>query len=373
MLVLCAVVVAGGCKDKAEPEYAKCVQADTAGDTQAAREACQSAMKADPTSASGKAAAAKLADLEAKAKVVFAAADEKAAAAFHLWDGDGDAGRKDQSGAQKLFTETCGQGSQLGCTGLAIGDLDGVNGTGKDYKKALALLQPACDAKNGRACSALGSMYANADGVPEDKSKAGDLYKTACDLGEMRGCDRLADLYIAGQGGLPQDRKRGFDLYLKACEGGLPSGCSDVANAYLVGYGVARSRGDACKYAQKACTGNDGDGCAWLAGCYSDGESWPKDKKKSVDIAKMSCERFDSARGCTVWGALLWGGDGVPKSLSAATGALTKACDGNSAEGCLGLATLQRQRGSDYIVVADTAMKKACDLGNATACKEFRR
>jgi hypothetical protein len=48
------------CQDKAQPDYAACVQADTAGEVGKAWDSCTAAVGADPNSTSGKAAAAKL-------------------------------------------------------------------------------------------------------------------------------------------------------------------------------------------------------------------------------------------------------------------------------------------------------------------------
>jgi hypothetical protein len=52
--------------DKAQPDYVKCVQADTAGDLPAALKACTDAVGADPKSTGGKAAADKLVTLTSR-------------------------------------------------------------------------------------------------------------------------------------------------------------------------------------------------------------------------------------------------------------------------------------------------------------------
>jgi hypothetical protein len=94
-LVVVAAILLVACKDKAEPDYAACVQADTAGDVGKAWDSCTAAVGADPNSTSGKAAAAKLtamkpaydkwkADQNAKAAAAAAAqakADEERAKA----------------------------------------------------------------------------------------------------------------------------------------------------------------------------------------------------------------------------------------------------------------------------------------------------
>jgi hypothetical protein len=62
-LVLFIVV---GCKDKAEPDYARCVKLDLDGKVVEAWEACNAAIGESPTSESGKAAATKLAEMKPK-------------------------------------------------------------------------------------------------------------------------------------------------------------------------------------------------------------------------------------------------------------------------------------------------------------------
>ena len=99
---LVAAIVAGGCKDKAEPDYKKCVEAEAKGDILAAESTCNGAVAADPNSTSGKAADAKLKEMksaigkakaekatrdaeEAAKRAAEAAAREEAACASHLW------------------------------------------------------------------------------------------------------------------------------------------------------------------------------------------------------------------------------------------------------------------------------------------------
>jgi membrane protein involved in colicin uptake len=74
-------IVLTACSDKAQPDYAKCVQADTTGDLAGAVKACSDAIGADPNSTSGKAAATKLAEIKPKYDAWKADQDAKAAAA----------------------------------------------------------------------------------------------------------------------------------------------------------------------------------------------------------------------------------------------------------------------------------------------------
>jgi multidrug efflux pump subunit AcrA (membrane-fusion protein) len=81
ILVILASALTVACKDKAEPAYAACIQADTAGDVKTAWDSCNVAIAADPNSTSGKAAAAKLAAMKPAYDKWKADADAKAASA----------------------------------------------------------------------------------------------------------------------------------------------------------------------------------------------------------------------------------------------------------------------------------------------------
>ncbi len=70
-----------GCADKAEPDYARCVKAEAAGDLDVAWKACGAAVDADANSTSGKAATAKLANIKPKYEAWQADQEAKAAAA----------------------------------------------------------------------------------------------------------------------------------------------------------------------------------------------------------------------------------------------------------------------------------------------------
>ncbi len=82
-LVGFVIAVALAWQDKAEPDFAKCVQAEAKGDILGAETACNEAVTHDPNSKSGKAATAKLNEMKsaiAKAKAEKDATDAQAAA-----------------------------------------------------------------------------------------------------------------------------------------------------------------------------------------------------------------------------------------------------------------------------------------------------
>ena len=66
---------------------------------------------------------------------------------------------------------------------------------------------------------------------------------------------------------------------------------------------------------------------------------------------------------------------GIPTDLKMAAQVADKACRGDDGGGCYVLATMYR-RGwgvSANSMIADDKIKRACDLGHASACKELKR
>ncbi|OLR48465.1 tetratricopeptide repeat protein [Helicobacter pylori] len=64
----------------------------------------------------------------------------------------------------------------------------------KDFKKALALFEKACDLNNSGGCGALGMLYENDQGVEKNSKKAAQFYSKACKLGNQETCEILKEL-----------------------------------------------------------------------------------------------------------------------------------------------------------------------------------
>ena len=171
-------LVAAGCTNKADAPLKECQRLRSEGSLDEAVKACEQAVASDAKSSSGQQASTLLAAL--RAAVARANADKQATEAFKLWDGQGIS--KDQPSAQRSFDTSCQQGSPLGCAGLGVSFLDGVNGTGKDYTKALLQLASPCNAKVARACSALAFMHLRGLGTPKEGREAARSGKTSAML-----------------------------------------------------------------------------------------------------------------------------------------------------------------------------------------------
>jgi hypothetical protein len=75
--VAAALLAAAACADKAKPDYEKCVKLEAEYKTVEARDACRAAVKADPNSKSGQAAANKLVSLNLEADKIVAREKEQ--------------------------------------------------------------------------------------------------------------------------------------------------------------------------------------------------------------------------------------------------------------------------------------------------------
>ena len=146
-------------------------------------------------------------------------------------------------------------GDSLFCAGLGQSYLLGIEGLGKDYKKAKFYLEKVCKKGNEKdeyfleACTTLGLLYSRGGyGVPQDYKKALKLYNLACDKGDAGACQNLGAMYYNGYG-VPQDWVKGAGYVKRACDAGSWMACSNVGIIYS-------NNGDyimAAQYYKKAC------------------------------------------------------------------------------------------------------------------------
>ncbi|WP_437755835.1 hypothetical protein [Sorangium sp. So ce1389] len=119
--VLVALVLAGsvaGCTDKAEPEYARCIAMEQRGELVLAARACEAAIKADSSSTAGKAAAAKLKNMQ-PALDAQRAADRRAYEDSHPSD-DGARAAKAASLKSKVRVKSWGAEPDAECSGMGL-------------------------------------------------------------------------------------------------------------------------------------------------------------------------------------------------------------------------------------------------------------
>ena len=155
----------------------------------------------------------------------------------------------------KDFDKQCKDGDSLRCGALGQGYLQGVEGLGKDYKKAKFYLEKVCKKGNEKdehfaaVCTDLGLLYDKGGyGVPQDSKKALKFYTLACDKGDATACQNLGVMYYSGKG-VPQDRVKGAGYFRRACDAGSWMACKNFA-VYHYNSG---NQSKAAQYFKKAC------------------------------------------------------------------------------------------------------------------------
>jgi serine/threonine-protein kinase len=134
------------------------------------------------------------------------------------------------------------------------------------FKKAIPLLDKACNAGDAQACSDLGHLYdwaphfTVADSVTQNYPRAMKLYTKACDAGNADGCYGLGFLYDQGFG-VPQSFARAAEYYTKACDGNNSAACNNLGFAYRNGAGVTEDKDKARQLLQKACSLGNPSSC----------------------------------------------------------------------------------------------------------------
>lgn len=130
----------------------------------------------------------------------------------------------------------------------------------KDYKNAAPLYQRACDAGNSYACTSVGYLYSQGDGVAKNATTAVTYYQRACAAGDSMGCRNLGN-HIRDGDGAPANPLFATLYFLQACNGGDGVGCRNLAILYDTGSPIGVDLAKARQYYQKGCTLKDQPSC----------------------------------------------------------------------------------------------------------------
>jgi TPR repeat protein len=124
----------------------------------------------------------------------------------------------------------------------------------RHYKKgqfleAASAYKRAC---NGfaKACTNLGFMYIQGQGVKMNYSHAAEYYKRGCDNGDPLGCTNLGIMYWKDE--LPKDDRHAVELFERGCRNGDSGACRDLGYMYKHGYGVSKDESRAAEQYQLA-------------------------------------------------------------------------------------------------------------------------
>jgi TPR repeat protein len=229
--------------------------------------------------------------------------------------------------AAAVYTKACDGGDADACSDLGLLFEQG-NGVGEDGARATALFTRACDAGSPLGCANLGLLFEGGLGVAKDEAHAAALYTKACDAGNTSGCSFLA--FLLGEGrGVAKDEARSMALFTKACDGGDGRSCLNLGSLFERGRGVTKDEARAAPFYVKACDAGIMDGCSFLASLLEEGRGGlAKDEAHAATLYTRACDA-GFAPACSWLGVLFEQGRGVSKEEARAATLYTRACDGS--------------------------------------------
>ncbi len=130
----------------------------------------------------------------------------------------------------------------------------------KQYAAAKTLWEKACDGGELIACTDLGVLYVEGQGVKRDYAQAKSIFEKSCNAGELYGCTCLGAIYEHGKG-VRRDYSQARALEEKACNGGDMDGCEVLGELYYFGWGVPANEALARMYVERACQGHVQGAC----------------------------------------------------------------------------------------------------------------
>jgi hypothetical protein len=158
-----------------------------------------------------------------------------------------------------------------------------------EFPQAAKLYQKACDGGDRRACTNLGMMYENGNGVEKSPDRAADLFKRSCEAGGSGGCLNLGLLYLNGEG-VPKDPNRAAELFNRSCDEGSGGGCTNLGLMYAKGENVPRDMKRAAGLYTRACDDGHAVGCNDLGLMYERGRVLDKDLNRAAELFKKACD-----------------------------------------------------------------------------------
>ncbi len=253
-------------------------------------------------------------------------------------------------------------GSAVSSAGATAG-----SGSATSVDAVLGDLTKRCTANESEACRTLGLLYSQGKGVTADSVRATALFKQACDLHNDAACNQWG-LALAEGVGIGKDAAQAERVMQTSCDGGYAIACRNLGLMFRDGkLGAADGAANrttngrrAAELLAKACDAKVPYACTNLGDLLFNSPDDREQIKLGIDVYQSACNRGE-ASACRQIGLAYVDGRGLPKSNAAAAVWLQKACDGNDAQACLLMATLDPSK-------AATLNAKACKLGAQAAC-----
>jgi TPR repeat protein len=242
-----------------------------------------------------------------------------------------------------------------------------------DQAEVAGSLDKKCVAGDLEACRKLGVMYQEGAGVSPDPRRATALMGQACAGNNLSACNNLG-MNLAEGIGIDKNTARGIDAYLKACDGGFKLACRNLGLVYRDGRGVPADLAKAEALLDKACKANVAFACKNAGDLDTmvsakGGSRW----KQAIGHYKQGCDSGDPTA-CRQIGVMYLEGKGLPKSTSAASVWLERACLPDDAVACrlLGLMVLQGIGVAKDVERGTQLLSRACEAKDEEACRVLK-
>jgi TPR repeat protein len=207
--------------------------------------------------------------------------------------GNGRGAPRDLDRAKTLEERACAGGNADGCFNLGFASLFGAIGIARDSIRAAQLLEPACAGGHANACFQLGWNYEFGRTVARDYKRAAAFYQEACDASYandyMMGCHFLGSAYAEGRG-VKEDAAHAAQLYDRACQGGNGSGCNNLGQLYQVGRAVGKDASRAAQLYDRTCQLGNPSGCDNLSLLYESGNGVGRDADRAKKLHQQACD-----------------------------------------------------------------------------------
>ena len=278
---------------------------------------------------------------------------------------------EERAEAAALLQRACDAGLGVACTNLAQ-RIDLGTAPGAETLDPLALRQRGCEGGDARACILAG--YAMTIAEPPANDSAIRNFARACDLGEGDGCYRLG-LVLRDRTDAAPDWQRAQQTFDRACDDGNDDSCYEFAVGLAYGDDRAGTNGTesdpqaAAALFDRLCTARYAGACVDLGYLYAEGLGVPLDMARGIEFSARACA-MGHGMGCNNLAVHLEQGEGVARNLPQAARYYDQGCSAGAGIACFNLAPIldAGDLGTPQPARARALYRKACDLGEADAC-----
>jgi TPR repeat protein/CHAT domain-containing protein len=231
---------------------------------------------------------------------------------------------KDFAKALALLQKAAADGQAAAMDNLGVLYRDG-NGVTQDYRKALQWFQKAADAGDADAMNHLGWLYDGGKDVAQNSGRAREWYQKAADAGNTDAMYNLGVMYQDGQG-VTQDYGKASDWYRKAADAGDTDAMNNLGMLYCYARGVAQDYLKARDWYQKAAGAGDKTAMYNLGVLYRDGQGVAQSYGKAREWFQKAADAGDTDAMANL-GALYANGKGGVQDYGKAREWYQKAAD----------------------------------------------